>query len=417
MNVIQRKEAGEIAEAPGWLLVFGRRKVGKTFLVKNTLRWDVYFSVRRDLAIITEGKDVRPFENLSGFYVEVKRLLQEGKTVVVDEFQRLPESFLDEVASVHPRGRLILLGSSFRVVHKVFGPGSPLLGLVSEKKLSLVLPSDAFLFMCERLPPERALLLAPYIRDPWTVEHLGAGDPLRVIYEVLRGAKHSIPALVGEIFTEEERQLTNTYEAILRLIGSGRWRTNDIASTLYGRGLLKQADPRAVAPYLSHMEEMDLIESVQIYRSRANYLRLKSPIMEAFYYLADRYGFEEADVSFGEVKPTLEKLVNMHAQDFVGQLLAELKEGTRMYYFTPDQEVDFVVAVRGRPQLVGEVKLGGVRDRDLRKFVEITGAFPGAERVLVCREEVEHPELKILTPEKLLSEMNLPYSTRKPKRP
>ena len=45
MNVIQRKEAGEIAEAPGWLLVFGRRKVGKTFLVKNTLRWDVYFSV------------------------------------------------------------------------------------------------------------------------------------------------------------------------------------------------------------------------------------------------------------------------------------------------------------------------------------------------------------------------------------
>lgn len=155
-------------------------------------------------------------------------------------------------------------------------------------------------------------------------------------------------------------------------------------------------------PYLSHMEKMDLIEPVQIHRSRANYLRLKSPIMEAFYYLADRYGFEETDVSFGEVRPTLEKLMNMHAQDFVGQLLAELKGGTRMYYFTPDQEVDFLVAVRGRPQLVGEVKLGGVSDRDLRKFLETAKAFPGAERVLVCREEIEQPDLKVLTPKKLL---------------
>ena len=402
MTVIQRKEAKEIAETPGWLLIFGRRKVGKTFLVKRTLKWDAYFLVRRDLAIIPEGREAKPIDGLPAFYEEVKRLLREGKTVVVDEFQRLPESFLDEVASVHPNGRLILMGSSLRVVHRVFGSGSPLLGLVSERKLSLVLPSDAFLFMSEKLPPARALLLAPYIRDPWTVEHLGTGDPIKVVYEILRGAKHSIPALVGEVFTEEERQLTATYEAILRLIGSGRWRTSDIASTLYGRGLLKQADPRAVAPYLSHMEKMDLIESVEIYRSRANYLRLKSPIMEAFYYLADRYAFDEADVPFGEIRPTLERLVGMHVQDFVAQLLAEWKQGTRMYYFTPEQEIDFLITVRGRPQLVGEVKLGDVSRRDVMKFVDAAKIFPNAEKVSICRKEMKQPGIKVLTPEKLL---------------
>jgi hypothetical protein len=82
---------------------------------------------------------------------------------------------------------------------------------------------------------------------------------------------------VGEVFTEEERQLTVTYEAILRLVGSGRWRSTEIASTLYGRGILKQADPRGIAPYVKHMERMDLIESVEIWKSKAVYLKLRSP--------------------------------------------------------------------------------------------------------------------------------------------
>jgi AAA+ ATPase superfamily predicted ATPase len=401
MTVIERKEAEELERARGWLLVYGRRKVGKTFLVKRTLKWDAYFLVRRDLGIIAEGVS-KPVQGVQDLCSEVKSLLKQGKTVVVDEFQRLPESFLDEVASVHPSGRLILLGSSLRVVHKVFGTGSPLLGLVSEQRLGLVSPSDALRFMRQRLPPEKALMLAPYVRDPWTVEFLREGEPVRVLYEILRGAKHSIPALVGEVFTEEERQLTITYEAILRLIGSGRWRTAEIASTLHGRGLLKQADPRAVAPYITHMEKMDLVEPVGIYRSKANYLKLRSPIMEAFYYLADRYAFDEVEVSFEEVRPTLERLVDMHVQDFVSQLFAEREGGARMYYFTPDGEIDFIITVRGRPRLVGEVKLGKVSDRDLKRFEETASIFPDAEKVLVCNEEREWPGITVLTPEKLV---------------
>lgn len=402
MIVIKRKEAKELAEMPGWLLVFGRRKIGKTFLVKRFLRWDAYFLVRRDLVIAFEGEGLPPIDSLNTFYREIKRLLQEGRTVVVDEFQRLPESFLDEVASVHPSGRLILAGSSLRVVHRVFASGSPILGLVAEKKLSLISPRDAFLSMCEKFPPEKALLVAPYIRDPWVIEHLPVGEPLRAIYEVLRGARHSIPALVGEVFQEEERQLTATYEAILRLIGSGRWRTSEIASTLYGRGLLEQADPRAIAPYIRYMEEMDLIESVEIYKSRANYLKLKSPIMEAFYYLADRYAFDEAEVQLAEILPTLERLHTMHVQDFVAQLLAELRGGSRAYYFTPKQELDFLITVRGRPQLVGEVKLGSVAKRDVEKFLDVAEIFPDAEKVLVCKGKIKEPGITSLTPEGLL---------------
>jgi AAA+ ATPase superfamily predicted ATPase len=408
MTVIQRKEAEELGQAPGWLLVYGRRKVGKTFLVKRILRWDVYFTVRRDLGVIVEGDS--PVHDMHELCERVKNLLREGKTVVVDEFQRLPESFWDEVASVHPSGKLILLGSSLGVVHRIFGKGSPLLGLVREKKLGLISPSDALRFTLERFPPEKALLLAPYVREPWTVEFLREGEPIRVIYEILKGARHSIPALVGEIFTEEERQLTVTYEAILRLVGSGRWRSTEIASTLYGRGILKQADPRAIAPYVKHMEKMDLIESVEIWKSRAVYLKLRSPVMEAFYYLADRYAFDELEVSFEEVRPTLERLVSMHVQDFVSQLFAEREGGTRMYYFTPERELDFVITARGRPRLVGEVKLGKVDDRDLRRFEEGAAVFPDAEKVLVCNEEREWPGITVLTPEKLVGLKPVAYN-------
>jgi hypothetical protein len=124
--------------------------------------------------------------------------------------------------------------------------------------------------------------------------------------------------------------------------------------------------------------------------------------MEAFYYLADRYAFDEVEVSFEEVRPTLERLVDMHVQDFVSQLFAEKEGGKRMYYFTPDQEIDFIITVRGRPRLVGEVKLGKVGDRDLRRFEETASIFPDTEKVLVCGTKVDWPGITVLTPEKLV---------------
>jgi len=41
--IIPRFESREIDESRGWLLLFGRRKTGKTFLVRNMLKYNFYF--------------------------------------------------------------------------------------------------------------------------------------------------------------------------------------------------------------------------------------------------------------------------------------------------------------------------------------------------------------------------------------
>ena len=43
---------------------------------------------------------------------QVMKFLRSGKTVIIDEFQRISMGTLERIASVHPDGRLILSGSS-----------------------------------------------------------------------------------------------------------------------------------------------------------------------------------------------------------------------------------------------------------------------------------------------------------------
>ena len=402
MWIIKRKEARELAESTGWLLIYGRRKVGKTFLVKRAGKWDAYFTVRRDGVIVSEGVPPKRVETFPMLVDIVKKLLEEGKTVVVDEFQRLPEVFLDEVAAIHPSGRLLLVGSSMRVVERVVGKGSPLLGLAAEKKIGLVGPADSLVSTASQMQPERAVELASYIVDPWILPHLRGISTTEVIYNVLKSARFAIPALVGEVFSEDERQLTRVYDAILRAVGAGQWRTREIASSLYSRRVIDSADISKIMPYLRNMTAMDLVEAVPLYGQKEHYHRLKSPIMEAFYYLVDRYAFDETDATLSEVRPTLEKLCNLHLQNFVAKLFAELQGGRLAFYFTPSQEIDFVITVRRRPVLVGEVKWGKVSSADVDKFIDVTAAFPDAERVFVCRKKLKHERARILTPPDLV---------------
>lgn len=116
-EIINRDEAGEVKELKGWILIYGRRKVGKTFLIKNFLSYDVYFMVGRNGKISAE-KFVLSEVNLRNFSKVVLDLLKQDKVVVIDEFQRLPESVMEEISTIHPRGKVIFCGSSMRVIKK-----------------------------------------------------------------------------------------------------------------------------------------------------------------------------------------------------------------------------------------------------------------------------------------------------------
>lgn len=70
------------------------------------------------------------------FEERIKDLLLRDITIVVDEFQRLPERFLDllHYHSTDSRAKLILVGSSFSVARKLMERRSPLLGIVRPVK-------------------------------------------------------------------------------------------------------------------------------------------------------------------------------------------------------------------------------------------------------------------------------------------
>jgi len=117
---IPRKEDGIIRRIDGNILLYGRRKVGKTYLVKKKMRYDVYMLVKRGGSIHMEGGALREVDSYSQFKEMLESIIKEGKTAVVDEFQRLPDDFLDFISALDGPGRLVLTGSSFHLLRRSF---------------------------------------------------------------------------------------------------------------------------------------------------------------------------------------------------------------------------------------------------------------------------------------------------------
>ncbi len=388
-EIIYRDESDEIKKLNGWILIYGRRKVGKTFLIKNFLEYDVFFRVNRDGSILAEKFIISTINNMDDFSRAVSELLLADKKVVIDEFQRLPESVIERISTLHPKGKVILSGSSMRVIKKLFGSKSPLLGLAMQYKLGLIRPVNILRELSKKMDAVQAIELAPYLADAWTIPfYTKESDSEKVIYDLLKYSKFTVPSLVGEIFTEEEREFTKVYEAILRLIGAGELDYKNIASILAGRKVIERADSSLIIPYIKNMEDMGLVESLPIYSSKKKMYRLSSPMMEAFFYLADRYGFEDRDVSFEEARPTIEKLRNFAVQNFIGDLFASAYHGKKEYYVTPSKELDFIITVRNKAVIIGEVKWGKYDSNDLKKFVE-KSTFIKAEKIFITKHKNE----------------------------
>ena len=144
---IRRRECNEIRNLKSWRLIYGRRKVGKTYLVTKCINFDEYYLISRTLSVLHENNQLSLDEGVNKVILSLK----EGKTVVLDEFQRLPENYLDLLSTVYPKGTLILLASSLRVINKVIGSNSPLLGQVIPYKMGIIKYSDTLGFGLHRI--------------------------------------------------------------------------------------------------------------------------------------------------------------------------------------------------------------------------------------------------------------------------
>lgn len=371
MLVLDRSEVQQINDTPGWILIYGRRKVGKTFLIRNFLEYDIFITVKRDGQSYCEGLVTGRYNSFEDLIDTIKGHIIDGRTVVVDEFQRLPEGFLDELAIFHPSGKVILSGSSLHVVERVLGSGTPLLGLVSVHRLDLVRPVDMLVSLAD-MRPEVAVPYAAYLREPWLVPMLKRAGNIEVaLHEVIPNARFAVSALVGEVFTESDRRLSQTYEAIIRGLGAGLWRPGDLAHRLQNAGLIGHEGSNYLHSYLTNLERMGLVETVPIYRkAKMKVYRLKSQFLETYYYLADRHQTDEIDRSLMEIKHNLRRMVSQSVERFVGQLFQQLEGGQLEYSFDPELDLIITTGRKRTPVVVGEVKWGRYDRRDVKVFAD-----------------------------------------------
>jgi AAA+ ATPase superfamily predicted ATPase len=396
---VPRKEVKNVKDSRGWILIYGRRKVGKTFLVRNFIKHDVYILVKRGGGALITGEPLKRTDDYSQVIEMVINELGNGKVVVVDEFQRLPEDFIDSLQMCYPKGKLILLGSSMHVAKDITSRKSPLLGLLSEIRLSVLSPSDTFVSLSKKIRAEDALMLSPYLRDPWSLRYID-GTPEKAILNVMEYSKNAIPALIGETFLAEDRFLSEVYEGVLRSIANGKNTLKEVSDQLFSKKLIKANNPSLVRPYVRIMEDMDLIERVPLYEKRGNYYSVKSKIMELYYYLDEKYDIEAGKSII--IKEVFNERAPLHIQFFIGELMAELLDGTFRYHMTKDYDIDIIVTKRRKPVFIGEVKWRKkVKKSDISKFIINTEKFE-CRKALISRVPVETEEVEVITPKELL---------------
>ncbi len=328
--IIKRWEANYLRKLKKWILIYGRRKTGKSFLVGNFLNYDEYFFVKRDRNIFEEkSKRTISYNTLVEL---VARDLEEGKTVVIDEFHRLGEEFLDFLHLMSgKKGKLILITSTLHLAKNILSKNSALLGSVAEFELELIRLDDVIKSLtrsslCKTISKKDILEMAIIMQEPMTVDYFDeTKKPREMLSEIVTTTRFTIPALVGEIFTEEEKSLSKIYEGILRSVSIGKQISSEISSYLYSNKLIKKDDPSLIQPYLMNLVNLGIIRRVKVVNKRTYRYFLVSPLMEIFYYSDEKYNFSEFSVDnkfvFSVLNEIFPKIVEQHVRWYISRRL------------------------------------------------------------------------------------------------
>jgi len=411
--IIKRSETEIIKRHPSWVLVYGRRKTGKTFMLKNFLNWKTYVTVSRGLNILVEKRNGKnEIIKLRKLPSIVKESLEKNKVVVVDEFQRLPEDFWDIFASYHPKGKLILAGSSLSIVEKVFSRRSPLLGLLLPVRIDLIKPSDVLHSLTSRgLTSREAVEWGVIVRDPWIIPHVNLrGNVQSQIAKLLPLLVESSISLIGEVFRDEERLLTKTYETILYSIASGSWSLEEVAREIYQKGIVEYPRLEYASSYIDRLVKMGLVERIPLYKSRTRiYLKLRSHLMSIALGIGEKTGLTEYTQPVFNVEETVRSMYGLELQFFIGEALAEAKNLRRAYTILPKGEGDIDVVLldrKNRPVMAIEVKSSAPKKSDINDLREKARQINVFETTIFTLKEVDEKKtfgIEIISPRKLIN--------------
>lgn len=380
-GIVIRRSEESIKNLKGWILVYGRRKTGKTFLLRRIFEGVPYFVISRSGYVIFEEKGEITYMNVDEAVSKIRTLLEGNETVIFDEFQRLPEKFWASLALQHPKGRLIASGSSLGIVRKVFDRKSPLLGFFTPFKMGLIRYSDTISSLknvCSSL--KDTLLWSIIVRDPWVIPMMSLEED--VVSEVCSKSYGLIAfssGLIGEVFEEEERSLTMVYDAVLRLTGEGIWKPTEISGILTSNGVISGGLP-TVTGLLDRLSEMGLIEKIMLWKTRGSryYYKHRSPVLSIIYYLDQKLNIMEG-IHKKIDHNLVSSIIGKEFQFSLGEMLAEYFSGRRSYTILPNRKGDIGIIVldsSGKKPLIGyEAKIGKFETSDAKKAIETIHSY------------------------------------------
>ncbi len=391
MAIIKRRELEEALRAR-WLLLYGRRKTGKTFYVREMGEYSGYFVVTRGKSVVNvdTGEELPERE-----FIRLLPYLLQGSRVVIDEFHRLDEPFFSLLQGLSGRGELTLITSTRHYFKRLIGSGSPLLGLFHLQEVGLVDPRDAIIYVHGLGYKGKTLMeLSCLLQEPWLapyVETFGKNAPGKIGY-VLRDY---VPSLVGEIFNEEERELSRRYFAILEAVADGKRTSGEIASELFSRGLVEKNSPGSVSPYLETLVGMGILERVPFKggRGRGYHYRHLSPVMDFAFYLNSKYGFFETGLPEKRIASLLEERLPRYMEGFFETLLAREHGLQPVRIELPELEVDVALRRHKKLHLAAEIKWKEkITKKDIKNAEDKLSRLNAPKKLLIVPDKSKIPQ-------------------------
>jgi hypothetical protein len=386
VSIIRFKDLESWKNIGKWVLVYGRRKTGKSYFVKNNVKWDKYYFVGRSGDIFVDDEKI----SYETFIREVVQSLENEKTIVIDEIQRLPEEFFDRLHNIGVKGRLIAITSTIWLTKELLGKRSPMLGLFSEFRMDIIDERDILLNLHDRIKdPKELIEYAVFLREPWLIP---LWEETESFFDALPfNVKITVPALIGEIFTEEERQYSRIYDAILKAIANGKRISTEIASYLYSLRLIPAEDPSLVHPFLKILQNIGLIEKIKIYEKNKYYYRISSPIVDYYYYLDAKYGISEREVQSLQAKKVLEIKMPHYVEQFIMNLLSKIFGLWPEKIIEKNHEIDIALVDFKKLKAVVEVKWRKNITNEVLKEVERKLEKYNCRKILIVPNKEELP--------------------------
>ena len=382
-NFVDRKMELEIlektCEKPGFkaVLIYGRRRIGKTYLIKKLIenRKGLYLmcldrSIRENVDNFTKAASVEglPYvkaEGLIEFFERLKPYLK-GYVVVLDEFQYLIENdrrsmgdmqyVFDEILSDMDI-TIILSGSSMGMVERVGSDmRSPLYGrFVSRMRINSMRFKDIMEFHPGKKVDEVMRIYSAIGGVPLYHGYFKNGF-MKDVEETFFNPGHFMYNEAEFLLREELRDI-GRYTAILRSMAEGNSRITEIANSAY-------MNAKDIPKYLSILMDLGIVRKIvpvtnppkarnSMYEISDSYFRFWLRFVDRF-----RGNIEMGDTEepLNYLKKNIDSYTGKTAEDVVREMLIG-EYSTVGRWWKKDVEIDVVALNESKKEILfGEVK-------------------------------------------------------------